>query len=168
MNSKSLFATLCLMLLAAGCSQQTSQSPSKEAAQGNPAQARQPGKSFDIKLVSVARVKEWQATEGGSVHLTKGVAMKMIGGSLNGFEAETGYEIAVVKLTVNRMADGASASLDDVSVVDDKDKKYSSIVGQLSPLGKEKTENREFAFAVPAGTALKKIELAKDVSVDLK
>ena len=100
--------------------------------------------------------------------MTKGVAMKMIGGSLNGFEAEPGYDIAVVKLSVNRMADGASASLDDVSAFDDKDKKYSSIVGQLPPLGREKTESREFAFAVPAGTALKKIELAKDVSVDLK
>ena len=57
---------------------------------------------------------------------------------------------------------------DDVSVYDEKDKKYSSLVGQLPALGREKSERPEFGFAVPVGTALKKIELAKEASVDLK
>jgi hypothetical protein len=52
--------------------------------------------------------------------------------------------------------------------VDDKGTEFLSLVGDPFPLGKEKTENREFAFAVPTGTQLKKIQLAKDLSLDLK
>jgi len=166
MNPKFLFATLCLMLLATGCSQQTSQP--KQSSQGNPAQAQQPERNLEIKVVSVERVKQWKAPEGGSVRLTRGMSMKSIDGSISGFEAEPGYELAVVRLSINRMNEGGSVPVDEVSVYDDKGKKYSSIVGQLPPLGREKTESREFGFAVPAGAGLKKIELAKEVSVDLK
>jgi hypothetical protein len=157
MNRKALFAIAFATILGAGCSSQTQPTSSL------PAQNK-----LDIKVAGVERVKQWKASQGGSVTLTKGVALKSINGSLSGFESDPGYEIAVVKLSVQRADNTAPQTVSEVKAVDDKGTEFLSLVGDPFPLGKEKTENREFAFAVPTGTQLKKIQLAKDLSLDLK
>jgi len=162
---------ILLLGLAIGCArheQQSRQGQSTPGSEGSPKAAEQPVKGFEIRAEAVRRVKQWQPAEGGSITLTRGVSMKMTDGSLTGLEAEPGFELAVIRLSVTRLAEGANLALDDVSVYDDKGKKYVSAVGGLPALGKEANESREFAFAVPIGTPLKKIELAKDLSIDLK
>jgi len=159
-----LFTSILLLGLSIGCARHETP-PVKDV---QPAKATdQSGKAFDIKADPIRRVRQWQPTEGGSIMLTRGVSMKMINGSMTGLEAEPDFELAVIKLNVTRLSDGASLSLDDVSAYDDKGKKFPSAVGGLPALGKEASESREFAFAVPAGALLKKIELTKDVSIDL-
>ena len=164
----------CILLLglAIGCAR-----PEQKAQQSQQGQTgsevsqktvEQPAKGFEIKAEAVRRVKQWRPAEGGSIMLTRGVSMKMIDGSLTGLEAEAGFELAVVRLNVTRLVEGATLSLDDVSAYDDKGKKYPSSVGGLPALGKEANESREFAFAVPIRTPLKQIQLAKDISVELK
>lgn len=165
---------ILLLGLAIGCARHEQKSQPSQQGQGAPGSevsqktAEQPAKGFEIKAEAVRRVKQWQPAEGGSIMLTRGVSMKMINGSLTGLEAEAGFELAVIRLSVTRLAEGATLPLDNVSVYDDKGKKYVSAVGGLPALGKEANESREFAFAVPIRTPLKKIELAKGVSIDLK
>lgn len=160
---------MLLLGFAISCAQHGHESqPGQASGTSAKAAPEQPARAFEIKAEPIHRVREWQPAGGGSITLTRGVAMKMIGGSLTGLEAEPGFELAVVRLKVTRRSEGAALPLDNVSVYDDKDKKYPSAVGGLAPLGKEVNETREFAFAVPTGTILKKLELAKEVSVDLK
>ena len=170
MNGIVQASALLLLGLAISCSQHEQKAQQGQGGQPGATQktAEQPAKGFEIKAEAVRRVKQWQPAEGGSIVLTRGVSMKMVNGSLTGLEAEPGFELAVIRLSATRPAEGAILSLEDVSAYDDKGKKYPSAVGGLPALGKEANESREFAFAVPTGTLLKKIELAKDVSVDLK
>jgi hypothetical protein len=94
--------------------------------------------------------------------------MKMINGNITQFEADPGYELAVIRVDVKRLADNASAPLDSVNVEDTGGTKVPSLTNKPKPLGGSASETREFAFAVKKGTALKKIELTKSLSADLK
>ena len=154
MKPKLLFAVLCLTALATGCSRQT---------QPTQSQASQSSKNAEFKVVSVTRVSEWEApNEMEGLTLTKGVSVTAVGGDFSKFQAEPGYEIAVVKVN---MTGGAQSTvpLENVSVSDEKGKQYSSVATQSTL----KNENTEFGFALPVKTALTKIELNKTVSLDL-
>ena len=160
---------LLLLSFAMSCAQDGHESQPRHSSGTSTKAAPEPAaRAFEIKAEPIQRVKQWQPAEGGSIMLTRGVAMKMIDGSLTGLEAEPGFELAVIRLNVVRRSEGATLLLDNVSAYDDKDKKYASAVGGLAPIGRDVNEARELAFAVPTGTILIKIELAKDVSVDLK
>jgi hypothetical protein len=156
MKTKLLFAIVCLTVVAIGCSKQTATQPQ---------QASQTSQSANpvFKVVSVSRVNEWAAPdEMEGLTLTKGVSVTAVGGNFGTFQAEPDYEIAVVKVQMTG-APPAGVPLEDVSVSDDKGKKYSN-VAKRSAL---KKENTEFGFAVPVKTALTKIDLNQTISLDL-
>lgn len=155
MKTKLLFAILCLTALALACSRQTPQS--------TPSQTSQAAKKLEFKVVSVNRVSEWEApSEMEGLTLTRGVSVTAVGGNISKFQAEPGYEIAVVKVNMTG-GPQSSVPLENVSVSDDKGKKYSSVATQSTL----KNENTAFGFAVPVKTALTKIELNQTVSLDL-
>ncbi|MEO8434034.1 MAG: hypothetical protein ABI596_04015 [Pyrinomonadaceae bacterium] len=163
------FGCILLLSFTISCAQRGNESQTAQpSGTSSKAAAEQSARPFEITAEPIQRVKEWQPAGGGGITLTRGVSMKLLGGSITGLEAEPGFELAVIRLKVTRRSEGATLSLDNVSVYDDNDKKYPSAVGGLDPLGKEVNEIRQFAFAVPTGTILKKIELARDVAVDLK
>lgn len=123
-----------------------------------------PASAFDIKVTSVERAKQWRPSAKGtkSLLLVKGASL-VIG---EGYVADSGYELAVVHLTVKRLVNGATLNLSDVAAIDDKGDKYPTVY-EFEPLGKEAEETRDFIFPVKTGTRLRKLQLNPDVSRDL-
>lgn len=174
---KARFTFICLLGVTVACAgprQQTQQTqPSPQAQETRTAQTPEPkqsGSDFEISVAAIERVKQWQPKSGGvmGIRITKGASLKMIGGSLSGFQALSGFELAVVRLNVKRLVDNAEVPLETVSVEDKKGQKYYSLINEPNALGQNANEEREFAFAVPKGTALKKFHLTEGLSVELK
>lgn len=172
---------ICLLGFTAACTgsnQQTQQTQTSQPQENKNAQtpvSKEPGADFQVTVAAIERVRQWQPkTEeisGGAmnIRLTRGASLVSINGSLSGFQPESSaFELVVVHLEIKRLSDGAKKVLGDVEAEDDKGKKYSHLVGNPKELGQAAAEKREFAFAVPKGSALKKLYLTKDWSVELK
>lgn len=165
---------ICLLACSFACTGTNEQAQSNSHAQNTQtatAPASKPsGPGFEISATITSRVNQWKpdTSEISGITLTKGATMKMINGNIAQFEAEPGYELALVRVDAKRSADNATARLETVSVEDTSGKKIPSLTNKPKPLGGSVSETREFAFAVPKGTALKKIQLTESLSAELK
>lgn len=83
-----------------------------------------------------------------------------------GYVADSGFELAIVHLNVKRVLDGATLSLDNPLLFDDKGQSYQSVYSHV-PLGNEVNESREFIFPIKRGIGLKRIQLAPDITFNL-
>lgn len=82
--------------------------------------------------------------------------------------AQGGYEFAIVTLVVKRLEPAARVALKEVWIHDAAGQRYRSPIIAQDDLGKRDHETREFAFPVPRGADLAKLELSADVVIELK
>ena len=135
----------------------------EEKAQGGSS----PAKPFEILVRSKTKQQQWTPPGGiTTVTLTRGASFKLVNGTPSGFEADPGYDIAVVSLEIAINAPEASVPLDKAVGLDAAGKEYANL-GDPSPLGKGKGQRREFGFAVPAGTELTALRLSSGHRITL-
>jgi len=123
-----------------------------------------PAKGFDIKVTSLERASERRPTSKGIKALLIVPGAELVLGQ--GYVANRGFELAILQLSVRRVADGVPLSMENPLLFDDKGQSYQSVYSYL-PLGQEASETRELMFPVKKGTALKKIQLTPGISFDL-
>src|SRR5262245_54785132 len=117
MNRKLGF-TIAFLIALTGCSRESAPSTTQTQA----SQSAGPV----VKIVSLNRVKEWEPGEMEGLTLTRGVSVTSVNGNFTKFEADPGYEIAVVKVNMTGASPGG-VPLEAVAVTDEKGKTYPAI-----------------------------------------
>lgn len=131
-------------------------------AQGGPS----PAAPFEITVTSNTKQQQWAPEAGSGIAITRGVSLKLVDGAMSGFEAESGYDIAVVSLQIAMNAADASLPLDKAVALDAAGKEYGNL-GTPAPLDRGRGQKRQFAFAVPAGTQLTALQLSNGYTIEL-
>ena len=157
MNRLIVIATIAL---AAACQ--------NEPAEKGGAAATNSSKPLDIRLGGVETLREWAPKSGGNFLFTQGMSLTMIDGNLGAVKADDGFDIVLVRLDVERNVPDARLPLDAAAAVDDKGTRYKSAVTPLDPLGAKERETIELGFVVPSGTSLRRLELSKDLAIELR
>ena len=122
---------------------------------------------FKVVVKSNTKEQQWAPPDGiTSLVLTRGASAKLINGELSGFEAEPGYDIAVVSLEIAINAADANLPMDKAVGLDAAGKEYENL-GTPAPLGKGKGQRRQFGFPVPAGTELVALRLSNGYTLKL-
>jgi hypothetical protein len=119
------------------------------------AAAPTPARPVEVTVASIARQSKWNPPDAiTKMVLVRGVSSTFVNGSMQGFEAEPDYEIAIVALEIALNTTDGALPLDDLVALDAAGKEYQNL-GEPKPLSLlTKGQRREFAFVVPAGTAL--------------
>jgi hypothetical protein len=125
-----------------------------------------PAAPFEVVVTSSTKQQEWAPDAVAGIVLTRGASFKLVDGAMSGFEAEPGYEIAVVSLEIAINAADASLPLDKAVGLDAAGTEYGNL-GTPAPLGKGKGQRRQLGFAVPAGTVLAAVRLSNGYTVKL-
>ena len=125
-------------------------------------------KPFEVAVASNTRQPKWSPPDAiTKMVLVKGVSSTFIGGDMQGFEAEPGYEIAVVRLDISMNVSDAALPMADAAALDAAGTEYKNL-GDPKPLNLlEKGQRRELGFAVPVGTTLTTLRLANGYTLPL-
>jgi len=118
---------------------------------------------LECKVLSITRASEWTDPRFAN-----------FGNPALGFKdvprvkAGAGYEFAIVKIGVKRRRPTARIPLKQIWGYDNASNRYKCPVIGQDDLGEKDQETREFAFAVPIGTQLSKLELSPAIFLELK
>ena len=80
---------------------------------------------------------------------------------------QSGFELVIVEVDIKRLEESAQLELNEIWILDSAGEKYKSPVVSQDKLGEQTEETREFVFAVPKKSELKRIELAASTFIEL-